>query len=123
MFDREMKIYQCALKDEEFEVLWNYRRLCKVKEDIIMEDIAKSENIYGILKALESESDKGVSDEIETLEEIFRQLGQLENGESLKTDLVDLIQLTRMDYFAKGMKLGARLSDLLLNSPCDGAGV
>lgn len=94
----------------------------KVRESIMVEDITKSENIYGIIKALESESNKGVSDEMETLEEIFRQLDQLENGKSLKTDLIDLIQLTRMDYFAKGMKLGARLEDLLLNSPCDGMG-
>ena len=83
----------------------------------MIEDMTKSENIYGILKALESESDNGVSDEARMLEEIFRSLDQLENGKNLKTDLIDLIQLTRMDYFAKGMKLGARLSDLLLNSP------
>lgn len=85
-----------------------------------MEDITKTENIYGILRALESESDEGISNEKQMLEEVFLQLDQLENGKSVKTDLADLIQLTRMDYFVKGMKLGARLSDRLLNSPCNG---
>lgn len=65
---------------------------------MLMEDITKRENIYGILRALESESDEGISNEKQMLEEVFLQLDQLENGKSVKTDLADLIQLTRMDY-------------------------
>lgn len=86
----------------------------------MLEDVTKSENVYGILRALESESAEGISNEAQLLERVFCQLDKLEGGKTLKTDLVDVIQLTRMDYFAKGMKLGVRLYDCLLNSPCDG---
>lgn len=83
-------------------------------------DITTKENIYGILDALERESDEGVSNEQEILAEVFQNLEKNIFNEIIKNDILDVINLSNLNYFAKGLKVGARINDLLMNAPCNG---
>ena len=63
--------------------------------------------------------EEDVSDEDEILARVFEELEHLENGKELKRDIRDVLELTSLNFFAKGMKIGARINDLLMNSVCN----
>lgn len=86
---------------------------------MLFDDVTMKENIYGIAGALENESEEGVCNENEILAGVFEALDKLENGESIKQNLTDVLELTSLNYFAKGMKMGARINRLLMNSVCN----
>lgn len=86
---------------------------------MLFQDITMKENIYDLVEALENESEGGISDEDEILARVFEELEGLENGKKLKRDIRDVLELTSLNFFAKGMKIGARLYDLLMNSVCN----
>lgn len=83
---------------------------------MIFEDVTEKENIYGIIRALEEESENGLGNEYEILMEVFKELDKIDNGKTIKGNITDVLEMVSLNYFAKGMKTGVRLDRLLANS-------
>lgn len=86
---------------------------------MLFDDVTVKENIYGVVGALENESEEGICNENEILVAIFEELDKLENGQSVKNSLKEVLEMISLNYFAKGMKMGARINGLLMSSVCN----
>lgn len=86
---------------------------------MLFDDVTMKENIYGVVGALENESEEGICNENEILVAIFEELDKLENGQSVKNSLKEVLEMTSLNYFAKGMNIGARIDRLLTSSICN----
>lgn len=79
----------------------------------MIENLIKKQNLDTILEALEADERENVIQN-KILFELYEELDKVKNGEAMKQSVEDLLAMVSLVYYAKGMKVGARLNALLM---------